>query len=82
VTVLMMDGDGIRGLIPETILAFLEARVQDLDRLEARLADYFDYIARTGGLVITLLTSPGKDKRPLYVAKNINHLFLHPFTSP
>ena len=35
------------------MLAFLEAQLQELDGLEARLADYFDYIAgtSTGGIV-------------------------------
>ncbi|KAE8715499.1 hypothetical protein F3Y22_tig00110163pilonHSYRG00051 [Hibiscus syriacus] len=52
ITVLSIDGGGIRGIIPGTILAFLEAELQKLDGEEARLADYFDVITRTstGGL--------------------------------
>uniref|UniRef100_A0A804LLD9 Patatin n=1 Tax=Zea mays TaxID=4577 RepID=A0A804LLD9_MAIZE len=78
VTVLTVDGGGVRGLIPGTILAFLEARLQELDGPEARLADYFDYIAgtSTGGLITAMLTAPGKDKRPLYAAKDINHFYM------
>lgn len=78
VTVLTVDGGGIRGLIPGTILAFLEARLQELDGPEARLADYFDYIAgtSTGGLITAMLAAPGKDNRPLYAAKDINGFYM------
>ncbi|WVZ57176.1 hypothetical protein U9M48_007595 [Paspalum notatum var. saurae] len=73
VTVLAIDGGGVRGIIPATILAFLEARLQELDGPEARLADYFDYIAgtSTGGLITTMITAPGEDKRPLFKAQDI-----------
>uniref|UniRef100_A0A6N2MXZ4 PNPLA domain-containing protein n=1 Tax=Salix viminalis TaxID=40686 RepID=A0A6N2MXZ4_SALVM len=46
VTVLSIDGVGIRGIIPGTILAFLESELQKLDNDDdARLADYFDVIS-------------------------------------
>lgn len=78
VTVLAIDGGGIRGLIPGTILAFLEARLQELDGPDARLADYFDCIAgtSTGGLITAMLTAPGEDKRPLFAARDINRFYL------
>ncbi|XP_062213735.1 patatin-like protein 1 [Phragmites australis] len=78
VTVLTIDGGGIRGLVPGTILAFLEARLQELDGPEARLADYFDCIAgtSTGGLITAMLTAPGEDKRPLFAARDINRFYL------
>lgn len=78
VTVLAIDGGGIRGLIPGTILAFLEARLQELDGPDARLADYFDCIAgtSTGGLITAMLTAPGEDKRPLFPAREINRFYL------
>ncbi|TVU37885.1 hypothetical protein EJB05_11228, partial [Eragrostis curvula] len=78
VTVLTIDGGGIRGLIPGTILAFLESKLQELDGPDARLADYFDYIAgtSTGGLITAMLTAPNKDKRPLFAAKDINKFYL------
>ncbi|CBI25855.3 unnamed protein product, partial [Vitis vinifera] len=43
---------GIRGILPATILAFLESNLHDLDGANARIADYFDTIAgtSTGGL--------------------------------
>jgi len=78
VTVLTIDGGGIRGLIPGTVLAFLEARLQDLDGRAARLADYFDYIAgtSTGGLITAMLATPGKDGRPRFSADGINPFYL------
>ncbi|XP_004288059.1 PREDICTED: patatin-like protein 1 [Fragaria vesca subsp. vesca] len=77
VTVLSIDGGGIKGIIPGTILAFLESKLQELDGRNARLADYFDIVAgtSTGGLVTTMLTAPNKDKRPMYEAKDINNFY-------
>ncbi|XP_024177895.2 patatin-like protein 2, partial [Rosa chinensis] len=77
VTVLSIDGGGIKGIIPGTLIAFLETKLQDLDGPSARLADYFDIIAgiSTGGLVTTMLTAPNKDNRPMYEAKDINNFY-------
>ncbi|GFP94558.1 patatin-like protein 2 [Phtheirospermum japonicum] len=78
VTVLSIDGGGIRGIIPATILANLESKLQELDGPNARIADYFDVIAgtSTGGLITTMLTAPGTDNRPLYPANNITSFYL------
>ncbi|CAD6265165.1 unnamed protein product [Miscanthus lutarioriparius] len=79
VTVLSIDGGGVRGIIPGTILGFLEEKLQEFDeRPDARLADYFDVIAgtSTGGLVTAMLTAPNKDGRPLFAAKDINDFYL------
>ncbi|KAG0523977.1 hypothetical protein BDA96_07G170000 [Sorghum bicolor] len=78
VTVLSIDGGGVRGIIPGTILGFLEEKLQELDGPDARLADYFDVIAgtSTGGLVTAMLTAPNKDGRPLFAAKDINDFYL------
>uniref|UniRef100_A0A6N2MV02 Patatin n=1 Tax=Salix viminalis TaxID=40686 RepID=A0A6N2MV02_SALVM len=66
ITVLSIDGGGIRGIIPGTILAFLESELQKLDGADARLADYFDVISgtSTGGLVTAMLAAPNKLNRP------------------
>ncbi|KAG5613140.1 hypothetical protein H5410_024421 [Solanum commersonii] len=71
ITILSIDGGGIRGIIPATILNFLESQLQELDGKDARLADYFDVIAgtSTGGLVTAMLTAPDENHRPLYAAK-------------
>ncbi|XVF57160.1 hypothetical protein PTKIN_Ptkin06aG0181900 [Pterospermum kingtungense] len=75
ITVLCIDGGGVRGLIPATILNFLESYIQEKDGKKARLADYFDFIAgtSTGGLVTAMLTTPdvsSQSARPL-TAKQI-----------
>ncbi|KAF8023118.1 hypothetical protein BT93_F0575 [Corymbia citriodora subsp. variegata] len=79
ITILSIDGGGIRGLIPGTILAFLESELQKLDGEDTRLADYFDVIAgtSTGGLVSAMLTSPNENNRPLFAAKEIKDFYLN-----
>ncbi|XP_022768808.1 patatin-like protein 2 isoform X2 [Durio zibethinus] len=68
ITVLSIDGGGIRGVIPG-----------ELDGEDARLADYFDVIAgtSTGGLVTAMLTSPNENNRPLFAAKDIKDFYLN-----
>ncbi|KAL5847471.1 hypothetical protein ACOSQ3_010995 [Xanthoceras sorbifolium] len=84
ITVLSIDGGGVRGIIPATILAsnhnfrfFFPNK--ELDGEDARLADYFDLIAgtSTGGLVTGLLTAPNEENRPLFAAKDIKPFYLH-----
>ncbi|OVA19052.1 Patatin/Phospholipase A2-related [Macleaya cordata] len=78
ITVLSIDGGGIRGIIPGIILAFLESKLQEIDGEDARIADYFDVIAgtSTGGLVTAMLTAPDQHKRPLFMAKDITQFYL------
>ncbi|XP_040995740.1 patatin-like protein 2 [Juglans microcarpa x Juglans regia] len=78
-TILSIDGGGIRGLIPGTILCFLESELQKLDGEDARIADYFDVIAgtSTGGLVTAMLTAPNEKNRPLFAAKDIKEFYLN-----
>nr|XP_034896820.1 patatin-like protein 2 [Populus alba] len=73
ITVLSIDGGGIRGIIPGTILAFLESELQTQD-----FADYFDVISgtSTGGLVTAMLATPNEQNRPLFAAKDINDFYL------
>ncbi|KAK4478167.1 hypothetical protein RD792_017449, partial [Penstemon davidsonii] len=77
-TILSIDGGGIKGILPAVILEFLESQLQELDGEGARLADYFDVIAgtSTGGLVTAMLTAPDENNRPLYAAKDITPFYL------
>ncbi|GMJ07760.1 PHOSPHOLIPASE A 2A, PATATIN-LIKE PROTEIN 2, phospholipase A 2A [Hibiscus trionum] len=77
VTVLSIDGGGIRGIIPGTILAFLETLLQDLDGPDARIADYFDVVAgtSTGGLISAILAAPNSENRPKFPATIINNFY-------
>ncbi|KAK4393329.1 Patatin-like protein 3 [Sesamum angolense] len=76
-TVLSIDGGGVRGIIPGTILAHLESKLQEIDGPNARIADYFDLIAgtSTGGLLTSMLAVPGNDNRPIFPAKNITRFY-------
>ncbi|KAG4934402.1 hypothetical protein JHK87_048404 [Glycine soja] len=78
VTILSIDGGGIRGIIPATIIDFLESQLQELDGPDARLADYFDVISgtSTGGLVTAMITAPDNNNRPLFAAKDIKPFYM------
>ncbi|GAB4852104.1 Proteolipid protein 2 [Ancistrocladus abbreviatus] len=78
ITILSIDGGGIRGISPSIILDFLESELQKLDGKDARLADYSDVIAgtSTGGLVTAMLVAPDENNRPLFCAKDIKQFYL------
>ncbi|KAI3496307.1 hypothetical protein L1887_38664 [Cichorium endivia] len=78
ITVLSIDGGGVRGIIPAIILDFLETELKRLDGDDARIADYFDIIAgtSTGGLITAMLTAPNEDNRPLFPASEIKKFYL------
>lgn len=78
ITILSIDGGGVRGIIPSVILDFLETELQKLDGENARLADYFDVIAgtSTGGLVTAMLTTPNEEGRPIFAAKDVKDFYL------
>ncbi|GAB4846999.1 hypothetical protein Ancab_026011 [Ancistrocladus abbreviatus] len=78
ITILSIDGGGVRGIIPAVLLDFLEQQLQERDGKDARLADYFDIIAgtSTGGLITAMLTAPDENNRPLYAAREIRPFYL------
>ncbi|XP_040369835.1 patatin-like protein 3 isoform X3 [Rosa chinensis] len=78
ITVLSIDGGGIRGIIPGVLLTYLESQLQERDGEDARLADYFDVIAgtSTGGLITAMLAAPDENNRPLFAAKDIVPFYL------
>ena len=69
--VLSIDGGGIRGIIPATILAEIEGRTG------ARIADLFDLIAgtSTGGILALGLVKPAANGRPHYAASDLAELY-------
>lgn len=79
VTILSIDGGGIRGLIPAAFLARLEEKIQQkTGDNDARLAEYFDLMVgtSTGGLLTLLYTAPNEEKaKPKYAAKEGVDLF-------
>ncbi|KAD4888133.1 hypothetical protein E3N88_20206 [Mikania micrantha] len=74
ITILSIDGGGIRGIIPAVILDYLESELKRISENDkASLAEYFDVIAgtSTGGLVTAMLTAPNENDEPLFAAKDI-----------
>jgi patatin-like phospholipase/acyl hydrolase len=71
IRVLSIDGGGIRGIIPATVLAELERRAGK------PVAELFDLIAgtSTGGLIALALTKPGGDGRPQWSAEAVAGLY-------
>src|SRR4051812_11231590 len=79
VTILSLDGGGIRGIIPGIILTRLEELLQKADRNpSAKLGDYFDFIAgtSTGGILACLYLTPGKNGSAKYSAEDAVNLYL------
>lgn len=74
ITILSIDGGGVRGLIPAAILESLEESLKKLDGDKARVADYFDLIAgsSTGGLITAMLTT----KKESFAASDIIDFYL------
>ena len=72
VTVLAIDGGGIRGAIPSRVLV-------ELERLTGKpVSDLFDIVAgtSTGGLLALGLTRPGPDGRPAMTAEDMLRLYV------
>ena len=67
ITILSIDGGGIRGILPATILVYLEKKIQQLQNTpQLKLGDVFDLIAgtSTGGILTALYMTPGENGRP------------------
>jgi len=80
VHLLTLDGGGIRGIIPASILAHLETRLQVASKNpDLRIADCFDLIAgtSTGGILTCLYLTPDKAEpsRPKYSASQIRDFY-------
>ncbi len=66
IRILSIDGGGIRGIIPGQILIHLEKILRAKTKnKEARIADYFDFIAgtSTGGILTCLYLCPDQSKK-------------------
>ncbi|KAI5070406.1 hypothetical protein GOP47_0014749 [Adiantum capillus-veneris] len=83
VSILSIDGGGVRGLIPCKMLEFLEHQLQIVDGPNARIVDYFDVIAgtSTGGLIASALALPDEKGRPRYTAKDASNFYIQDGTT-
>ncbi|MEG0771306.1 MAG: patatin-like phospholipase family protein, partial [Clostridia bacterium] len=80
IKILCIDGGGVRGIIPATILYNFETQLKKISGdSTASISDYFDIIAgtSTGGILSLLYLSPDKNNRPLYSAKDALNLYLN-----
>lgn len=80
ITILSIDGGGIRGILPGVILTYIENKLQDKTGDKgARLSDYFDLMAgtSTGGMLTCLYITPGNDGRPKFKASEAVDLYLN-----
>lgn len=73
--VLSIDGGGIRGIIPVSVLAVLEKIISDKIGQTAHIADYFDLVAgtSTGGIITLGLLRPSEQEhcRPKFKAEEL-----------
>jgi patatin-like phospholipase/acyl hydrolase len=78
--ILSIDGGGIRGIVPGMVLATLEKKLRQKTKdNDARIADYFDFIAgtSTGGILSCIYLCPDKEKpgRPRFSAEEAVDLY-------
>lgn len=81
IRVLTIDGGGVLGIIPAMILHALEDKLQRYsNNPDARIVDYFDFIAgtSTGGIITTLLLTPDENKpgRPRFATTDIVRFYV------
>ena len=79
ITILSIDGGGIRGILPGVILAYLEQQLQEKNgKTETHLCDYFDLLAgtSTGGILTCMYVTPDEDNRPKFSAQDAVNLYL------
>lgn len=79
VTILSIDGGGIRGIMPGVILEYIESELRRIEGGEVRIADYFDLVAgtSTGGILagLYLLADENNPTRPKYNASEAVNLY-------
>ncbi|MDW3649835.1 MAG: patatin-like phospholipase family protein [Bacteroidia bacterium] len=80
IRVLSIDGGGVKGVLPVTLLTYLESALQrESGNPDARIADYFDFFAGTSTgaiLVSTLLTpDPLNPTRPKFKAADAERFY-------
>lgn len=72
VSILSIDGGGIRGIIPAAILAEIEKRTRK------PVCELFDYIAgtSTGGIIAAMLATPGDKGNPMFTAEQVKSMYI------
>lgn len=74
IKILSIDGGGVVGIVPATILAFIEKHLQN----KKNLSECFDLMAgtSTGGLIVFMLSTPNAEKKPRYTAEEVLNTYV------
>lgn len=78
IRILSLDGGGIKGILPATILEYIEEELQArTNNSDVRISDYFDFFAgtSTGGILVCSYLCPDKNGRPAMTAKQALELY-------
>ena len=73
-SIISIDGGGMMGIVPCTILNYLEKQIQNLaDNDAIRIADCIDFFVgtSTGGIMSLALTTPDENGRPKYTVEEL-----------
>ncbi|TVR39192.1 MAG: hypothetical protein EA392_07600 [Cryomorphaceae bacterium] len=72
INILSIDGGGIRGIIPATVLVHIEKRIREKKGDDKRIADYVDLVAgtSTGAILGAMLLVPDEHGRPKFTAED------------
>lgn len=79
VKILSIDGGGIRGIMPGTILTYIEDQLQKkTGEPNVKIGEYFDFIAgtSTGGILSLVYLCPDKDGKFKFSAKQALDIYL------
>ena len=79
VRILSIDGGGIRGILPGTILTYLEEEIKRKTGDEtASIGEYFDFVAgtSTGGILSLVYICPDSEGKFLFSAKQALDIYL------
>lgn len=79
IRILALDGGGIRGILPGTILTYLEEQIRkETGNEEAYIGEYFDFLAgtSTGGILCLSYIIPDANGKFIYSAREALNVYL------
>lgn len=76
--ILSIDGGGIRGVLPGTVLTYIEDRLQAKEGDHVKLSDYLDMVAgtSTGGILACCYLIPDENGRAKYSAEDALNIYM------
>lgn len=79
IRILSLDGGGIRGILPGTLLTYLEQRLREISQQpEARIGEFFDFVAgtSTGGILGLTYLCPDENGAFKFSAREALDIYL------